>query len=148
MNGGSLDQSSKLYAFEEAFFPTRGMNLLELHEIVAYVDNVWKRLSLKGTPPKVYDGRGSPNARACADTIHIPKWGRNHVIVVHELSHCLCERLGIDHHGHGPDFTHVYFSLIARLQVHHLPYQDIVNAAGAYGVLVDDIGFFVGDVNK
>lgn len=136
MTGESLDQSSKLYAFEEEFFPTRGMNLLELHEIVTYVGNVWNRLNLKGTPPTVYDGRGSPNARACADTIHIPKWGRNHVIVVHELAHCLCERLGMDHHEHGPEFVHVYFSLIERLNVHHLPYCDIVTAASAHGVLV------------
>lgn len=58
---------------------------------------------------RVTDGRSARKAAACSDgTIRLPRWSRNHRVILHEIAHHLTP----DHHG--PEFCAELIALIAE----------------------------------
>lgn len=118
---GFHGQAPQLYLWESLTFPERHSQTLTLPECQSLVNQVWiNQLGLKLDCPLVNDGRGSCNARTYESRIFLPRWARNPVIVIHELSHCITDLF--DEHDsdeHGGKFVKVLLTLLAV----NLPYK-------------------------
>ncbi len=67
---------------------------------------------------KFGDGRGARGGKANRDSIHLPKFARHKLYILHELAHVLVERdPSIPWHvaSHGPEFAGVYLDIVNRV---------------------------------
>ena len=68
---------------------------------------------MKENAPAVYDGRGSMCARYYNNAIHLPRWSRNRLIVIHELAHAVTGLLNdVRSSHHDGLYLQVYFTLL------------------------------------
>ena len=113
-------QRSKLYAAEVVLKPFQSP-LLTVTDVETFVKKVWTservkksfpKAVVRGSEPKVKDGRGRRNACGGVHSISIPLWARNSWVVVHELSHTITQReFGFRVAAHGWQFCHVFLKL-------------------------------------
>ena len=64
--------------------------------------------------PLIKNGKGTTIARGSSRTINLPRWARNHGVVLHETTHCLIDRMkhnDVDG-GHGAYFMRTYIELL------------------------------------
>jgi carbohydrate-binding DOMON domain-containing protein len=93
---------------------------------------------LPGHAPRIVDGRGSEAARNWHRVIHLPRWSRNNIIVLHELAHTLTNFIDSnDSYEHGGIFVHVMITLLTRFAGYK--YQVLADSAKAYGLQVTRI---------
>lgn len=132
-------QTQLVYKWEDSHLVHRYGSSVTIPETVQFVDMVWDSFNLQTSlVPSVCDGRGSPHARAYPQMIHLPKWGRNYVVLSHELAHCLCSLIDHDHNmGHGGIFLHLYFTILTRFL--SFKYQKLSTAAIDFGLNVQRI---------
>jgi hypothetical protein len=129
------DQSEKVYAWEIKTFPQRDTCVLSLDECRELVAAIWGELNLKDAVPPVSDGRGSPYARVFNEIIHLPRWSRNRIIVVHEVAHCITDLIDNDRSvAHDGLYMQFYLTLLARLGDYK--YEWLLKSAKDYGLKV------------
>jgi hypothetical protein len=135
------DQSESVYAWEIQTFPQRDIGSLSLAECHALVTKIWKQtLNLKADVPPISDGRGSSYARVYNETIHLPRWSRNRLIVIHELAHCVTSMM--DHErsvAHDGLYMQVYLTILALEGDHK--YDWLLKSAKDYGLKVSRADF-------
>jgi len=112
-------QRSKVYKAEWRI-PNRGKKFETMDEVNAYVEHIcrssfWKKM--KGARAiDIKDGRGRRSACAFDTiTIALPKWARQEIVILHELTHTL---VNFDYHNpvpcHGREFTSTMLKLVKR----------------------------------
>ena len=141
-SSGNLEGQTQLcYAWEIERFIFRGESVITLKQCRSMVKEVWKSLKLKTKCPIVVDGRGSNNARAidyAIPEIHLPKWSRNNIIVLHELAHHICDLIDPqDSAEHGGIFMHIEITLFSRFAGYK--YRELAQSATAYGLSVKNV---------
>ena len=125
-------QQSKCYAAEKSVF-TWASNAApdlnppgcfdEVRDVERYVAKVWSRATVArhypkailrwNAPPRVGDGRARVRAGGCATDILMPRASRKDWIILHELSHAICQRqFGMDAEAHGWQFCSIYLNLV------------------------------------
>jgi hypothetical protein len=133
-----FDQAELLYEWESEFFPHRDSRIITLKQCRELVKDVWVALNLVGEPPVIEDGRGSICARNFTSEIHLPKWARNNIIVLHELAHTLTEFIDPqDNASHGGIFVHVMLTLLTRFSDYK--YSEMAESAARAGVKVTKV---------
>lgn len=113
-------QRSKVYAAEKAAVLASWNSRLEtLPEIQDYLQDMMNRAWFKRRwpwitkVPRLKDGRGTTHARGGAGGLNLPRWARSEVVVLHEMSHYLCDMtLHQPHAAHGWQFCEVYLTLV------------------------------------
>jgi len=115
-------QKSKVYKWEEKHIPITAfgeqLSLKECEDLIRQAltwwlddNDVWM--------PIIKDGRGTQTARGGAKRISLPRWARNHGVVLHEIAHCLLFRMGErSDGGHGPYFMRTYIELLGKFYRH------------------------------
>lgn len=136
--GEFAGQTQLCYAWELATFTFRNESIITLKQCQQLVNDVWRTLKLKGHAPKVVDGRGSEAARNWQRVIHLPKWSRNNIIVLHELAHSLTNLIDPQNSfEHGGIFVHIMLTLLSRFAGYK--YQVLAESAQAFGLTVTKI---------
>jgi hypothetical protein len=136
--GDFAGQTQLCYSWESSRFTFRDEAIITLKQCRELVKECWKALNMKGTAPKVVDGRGSNYARNFHTEIHLPKWSRNNIIVLHELAHTLCNMIDEkDSEEHGGIFMHIMLTLLTRFAGYK--YGELSSSAQAYGLKVKRI---------
>lgn len=131
-------QTQLCYDWEISRFTFRDEPIITLKQCKELIKDVWKALNMYGRPPKVVDGRGSNYARNFHTEIHLPKWSRNNIIVLHELAHTLTNMIDPQDSGdHGGIFVHVMITLLSRFAGYK--YGELSESAQAYGLTVTKI---------
>jgi hypothetical protein len=131
-------QTQLCYGWELSRFTCRNETILSLKQCQQLIKEVWKELNMKGPAPKVIDGRGSIYARSDCKEIHLPKWSRNNIIVLHELAHTLTNFIDETDSGeHGGIFVHVMITLLTRFAGYK--YGELSKSAQAFGLTVTNI---------
>lgn len=130
------NQSTLVYAWEQHTFPlVRNIGDLSLNECQTLVSSTWFNLGFSYAAPPVCDGRGSCDARAYLGRIHLPRWARNKLIVLHELAHCVTGLFDEpDSYNHSGKFMQVYLRLLAQNRINK--YTSLVQNARDYGLTV------------
>jgi len=131
-----LCQTERVYAWEIQTFPQRDIGVLSLDECKALIHKIWKgTLNLKADVPPVSDGRGSSCARVYQDIIHLPRWSRNRLIVIHEVAHCVTSMINhersVEHDGL---YMQIYLTLLSMEGDYK--YDWLLKSAKAYGLKV------------
>jgi hypothetical protein len=130
------DQSEYVYAWEIETFPERGNCALTLDQCRELIAKIWKgTLNLSGDVPPVADGRGSIYARVYKDVIHLPRWSRNRLIVIHELAHCVTSMMNHDRSvAHDGLYMQVYLTILSMEGDYK--YSWLLKSARKYGLRV------------
>lgn len=95
-------QRAKVYRAEE-YLLDRWMELGDIQACIRYAEMVWANPTFQARFPKAYSGnvpkiipsRGSRYAHAYhppKERVALPEWAMNDYVLVHELSHIVCER--------------------------------------------------------
>ena len=136
-----LCQTERVYAWEIQTFPQRDIGVLSLDECKALVAKIWKQtLNLKDDVPSVSDGRGSSCARVYQDIIHLPRWSRNRLIVIHEVAHCITSLIDHDRSvEHDGLYMRIYLALLAMEGDYK--YSWLLKSAKNYGLKVSRSDF-------
>ena len=135
------DQSESVYAWEIETFPERGICALSLDECRDLIAKIWKEtLNLAADIPPVADGRGSLCARVYNDIIHLPRWSRNRLIVIHEVAHCVTSMINHERSvAHDGLYMQVYLTMLALEGDHK--YDWLLKSAKKYGLKVSRADF-------
>lgn len=136
--GSYAGQTQLCYDWEISRFTFRDEAIITLKQCRELIKDVWKELNMKGRAPKVVDGRGSNYARNFHTEIHLPKWSRNNIIVLHELAHTLTNMVDPQDSGeHGGIFVHIMITLLTRFAGYK--YGELSASAQAFGLKVTKI---------
>jgi hypothetical protein len=136
--GDFAGQTQLCYAWEISRFTFRDEAIITLKQCQELVKDVWKGLNMRGHAPKVVNGQGSYYARNLHTEIHLPKWSRNNIIVLHELAHTLTNMIDeTDSGDHGGIFVHVMITLLTRFADYK--YGELSASAQAFGLKVTKI---------
>ena len=115
-------QMSKVYKWENKTLPYYGkkshytgeqLSLDQCEQLVHEAIAWWFR-NPKPRMPLIKNGKGTTIARGSSRTINLPRWARNHGVVLHETTHCLIDRMkhnDVDG-GHGAYFMRTYIELL------------------------------------
>jgi hypothetical protein len=141
-SSGNLEGQTQLcYDWETQRFTFRDESIITLKQCRSLVKEVWKALKLKTKCPIIVDGRGSIYARATGNIvpeIHLPRWSRNNIIVLHELAHHICDMIDpVDSAQHGGIFMHVELTLLSRFAGYK--YRELAQSAINYGLAVKNV---------
>src|SRR5262249_27229542 len=83
------------------------------------VDSAWfldRWPVMEGVRLRVTDGRGSGVAWADRGALHLPRWARRKLVVLHELAHVVTWTCyGACKQAHGRTFARVYLVLVRRV---------------------------------
>jgi len=141
-NCANYGQSEKVYDWEDEIFDNKTDELLTLEGCQRFVDDVWADLKLekKKKTPQVLDGRGSAMARTDGTLhIHLPKWSRNHIVVTHEIAHCITDlKDEQDSMGHGGLYMHVYLRMLEKYLGYNA--KKLALSARSVGIMVSQTG--------
>lgn len=107
-------QRSKVYKWEQTTFgKLQHTEELSLKECTRIARQVQKAYGLEYQLLRVCDGRGFKRAVAYRSSIYLPKWARNRVVILHELTHWLCMNApSTGNDFHGPIFVRTYMELL------------------------------------
>jgi hypothetical protein len=125
-------QAPALYDWEEAVFrANRDAEEFSLAECQNWITKIWSGANRRGPPPRVKDGRGASAARTDGRfTIHLPRWARNSLIILHEMAHCLTADQD-DSWEHGKLFMATYLALLDTYTLYdHAKLYESARAAG------------------
>ena len=127
-------QRSKVYKWEQTTFGsaqhTEELSLKECERIARRVQAAY---GLNHRPLRVCDGRGFKRAVAYIDSIYLPKWARNRVVILHELAHWLCKNdWHREHDSHGPIFVRTFLELLDWFGI--MPMNELRSTAVAHRI--------------
>ena len=140
---GSLEKSARypgqstiVYAWEYfEFADERNIGTLTLSECRSFVQFIWADMFFRDPAPIVCDGRGHGDARLYDGKIHLPKWSRNKIIILHELAHYITDLFDEpDSRNHAGKFMKVYLLLMAKYRGNK--YTELVRSARNFGLVV------------
>jgi putative metallohydrolase (TIGR04338 family) len=134
MAGVRDQQRSRLYAAERECHHGPQEHLRSVQQMQNFIDRVctqrWFQ-SRWGNDVKieVRGGQGHRRAVCYGDVLHIPLWGREELVLLHELAHSLVTYrrgltgfsiLGVDYQtgavaGHGPEYAGVFLFLVRQV---------------------------------
>lgn len=136
------DQSEQVYAWEIATFPQRDICVLTLEECRALIAKIWTQtLNMQADIPPVSDGRGSPYARVYNEIVHLPRWSRNRIIVIHEVAHCIAGMIDDERSAaHDGLYMQIYLTLLSLEGDYK--YDWLLKSAKDYGLKVSRANFF------
>lgn len=80
---------------------------------------------------RVCDGRGFRHAVAYPDSIYLPKWARNRIVLLHELAHWMLKQIGICD-SHGPLFVRTFLELLDWFGI--MPMNELRSTAVAHRI--------------
>jgi hypothetical protein len=136
--GAFAGQTQLCYDWEISRFTFRDESIITLKQCKELIKDVWKEFNMYGHSPKVIDGRGSSFARNWHTEIHLPKWSRNNIIVLHELAHTFANMIDPqDSTEHGGIFVHIMITLLTRFAGYK--YNELSASAQAFGLKVTKI---------
>ncbi len=118
INGRPRDvQRQHLYDAERVIpaWADPAMKLPTVPEMQSFIDGVlagrWLRSRWGLVHIEVRAGQGHRRAVSYGPVLHMPKWSRSRLVLLHELAHSLTP-----HHfaSHGPQFAGVFIALVER----------------------------------
>jgi len=113
------NQRQKVYRAERESLHNKGEKFKDLKEVNTYINHIlsshyWKKLN-GSWHIEVRDGRG--RKAACAfdrETIALPKWARQDVVIIHELAHTVVNFNSRKVASHGREFAKTFLGLVKR----------------------------------
>lgn len=134
----STDQSLNVYAWEESRFEHRDQGSFTLSQCRNILASIWEDFDLMPALQQVTDGRGSLDARVTEDKIHLPRWSRNPVILMHEMAHCITDLIDVDSsYDHSGTYMHVYLTLLSAYCSYK--YDELFQSAKDFGLKVEPL---------
>lgn len=125
-------QRSKVYKWEQTTFGsahhTEELSLKECERIARRVQAAYV---LSHRRLRVCDGRGFRRAVAYPDSIYLPKWARNRVVLLHELAHWMLKQVGTCD-SHGPIFVRTFLELLDWFGI--MPMNELRSTAVAHRI--------------
>lgn len=96
-----------------------------IEECQAFVTQVYRRMNLPD-PPRVTTRRHDRSAAYHPDEneLRLPKWARNAVVILHELSHAILWKEKKFAADHGPEFVRTFMDLLVRFGNFGRPYLE------------------------
>lgn len=110
------NQRSKVYHWEQTYlFKLKTNTSLSLTSCEKIITDIC--LSRNIRMPMVKDGRGRKTAGGCYRYVTLPRWARNKVIALHEVTHTILDN-GVTA-WHGPEFVALYIELLDKYKIAH-----------------------------
>lgn len=118
-------QRSKVYRAERAI-DKYSKRYETVEEIDAFLKSIWSRKRLQKKyhralkwyePPSIKDGRGTRIARGGAWHLNLPLWSRFSTVILHEVSHCIQDRLQRieTQAAHGREFCEIFLTVVREM---------------------------------
>ncbi len=110
------NQKSKVYHWEQTYlFKLKTNTSLSLTSCEKIITDVCLARNIR--VPTIKDGRGRKTACACYSSVSLPRWARNKVITLHEVTHTILDN-GV-RAWHGPEFAALFIELLDKYNVSH-----------------------------